>query len=107
MPTLADLHQAHQEEHQAYVTELRFELQGQIRNHVIEWSRQFGDRFIIAAYSAVNGKWDDVRNDLRKGRVTLEDGIRLVDKMLEARLINQRMHGFYLGQFKAIAGMEA
>jgi hypothetical protein len=48
-----------QELNDAYEAELRFELATQMRHHVIEWSRQFGDRFFFAVYSATKGAWDD------------------------------------------------
>jgi hypothetical protein len=92
-----------QELNDAYEAELRFELATQMRHHVIEWSRQFGDRFFFAVYSATKGAWDDVRKDLKRGRISLEDTIRLIDKMLEVKLINRRMYDAYSGQFETIA----
>lgn len=91
-----------QEINDAYLAELRFELASQMRNHVIEWSRQFQPNFFFTAHSAIRGAWDDVRNDLRKGRISLEDGVRLIDKMLEVKLISQNQYRWYLGQFEAI-----
>jgi hypothetical protein len=91
-----------QEINDAYITELRFELSLQMRNHVIEWSRQFQPRFFFAAYSATVGAWDDVKKDLRRGRISKKEATCLIDKMFQVKLINQSQYGFYLGQFEAI-----
>ena len=91
------------EANQAVVATVRYELDQQMRQSLVEWASSTGsNEFHMAVFSAVNGKWDDVRNDLRKGRITLEEASLIIDLFLECKLINRSQFVFYSQQFQAI-----
>jgi len=47
----------------------------------------FGERFFLAAYSALNGRWDEIKNDLRKGEIKPSTPVIILEKLLRFGLI--------------------
>jgi len=41
----------------------------------------------IAVLSAVNGKWDDVMKDVRRGRITAKQAKNIIDSLFRSQLI--------------------
>lgn len=99
--TIEELQQVQTEIDEAYKAEIRYELNLNLRRHVIEWAHKSPGNFFVAAYSAVNGAWDDVLKDIRRGRITVNQAIEILDKMLECRLITQRVYNWHKQKFEA------
>ena len=68
--------------------EIQFELDQRMRESLIDWSREFGDRFSLATISAVNGKYDDVRKDVANNKISLKDAKTILQKLLDYKMIN-------------------
>lgn len=78
---------------------------------IIEWARTEKEKrnnplFFPAVHSALNGAWDDVRKDLRRGRITQAEADRIADKFFEIGRIDEFQCTFYKGQFAEIAGVD-
>jgi hypothetical protein len=80
--------------------EVKFELSQSIRESIIESSREFGTKFFFATMSAVNGKYDDLRNDVIKNKISLTDAENILQKLLNNKLINQLIFDYQLELIK-------
>jgi hypothetical protein len=86
-----------------YLAEVRFELDLMMRARLVEWGRNNqGEKFFFAVESASRGYWDDVRNDLRRDRITIDQANQIADKCVEYKLITGRQAEFYKAQFEII-----
>lgn len=90
-----ELAQAQAEVEEAAIAEMRYELAMKLRQHIVDWARQTSDNLSTAAYSMVNGRWDDIPKDLYRGRITKEQAVSLLDELLKCRLITNRQHEWY------------
>lgn len=99
MLTPEQLEQAQAEVDEAYVTEMRYELDLILRQSIVDWAQGISDRLGMAAYSAVNGRWDDIQKDIQRERITSAQAIMLLDKFLECRLITSRQYDWFKQKF--------
>lgn len=100
--TLIDPVELEQELDEQYLAEMRWRLDRQMRGALVDWARGIGGNFFFAAESASRGYWDDVRGDLRKGRITLGQANQIAGKAAEFRLISGRQLEYYKTQFAGI-----
>lgn len=82
-----------------YKAEMKYALNYNLRQYVVDWAQQISDKFGMTAYSAVNGRWDDIRKDIRRERITKEQAIMLLDKLIECRLITNRLYEWHKQKF--------
>lgn len=92
MATIEELEKTQNEIDENYKAEMKYELNHNLRQYVVDWAQQIGDTFSMAAYSAVNGRWDDISKDIQRGRITKDQAIMLLDKVSECRLITSRQY---------------
>jgi hypothetical protein len=85
MLTLDELKQIQDEVDTNYIHEARYDLDLMLRQYIVDWTQ--GDKLRIAAYSAVNGHWDDVKKDIQRKRISKAEVIELLDEMLKCKLI--------------------
>ena len=78
-----------------YKAEMQYALDLNLRQYVVDWAQQISDTFGMAAYSAVNGKWDDIQKDIDLERIATTEAIILLDKLIECRLITNRLYEWY------------
>lgn len=81
---------------ESYKNELRFEISQNVRQQFINWGRKSPGAFFFAVYSMSNGAYDDLKKDVIRGRITIEQSSEILDKMLEYRLINQFLHDLHV-----------
>lgn len=85
-----------------YLAEMRWRLDRQMRGALVDWARGIGGNFFFAVYDAGRGYWDNVRNDLRRGKITHEQAGLITDKAVEYRLITGKQADVYKAQFHQI-----
>ena len=52
------------------------------------WARKNpNDKMFFAMHSVITGRWGDLGKDIERGRITLDEAVEILDKMLEHRLI--------------------
>ncbi len=76
--------------------EIKFKLSQKMRESIIESSREQGEKYFFATLSAVNGKYDDLRKDVTKNRISLTDAENILQKLLDNKLINQLVFDYQL-----------
>ena len=105
---LTDPYQVEQAAREEMLTDIRRELRALMVTAFLDWARARERQFFMAAWSAVNGAWDDVRKDLRRGRISLNQAVQIAEKLLECKLINAEQLVWYQQQFlTAIQSVEA
>ncbi|MCP4543873.1 MAG: hypothetical protein GY832_42710 [Chloroflexi bacterium] len=80
----------------------------QVNKQIVEWAhvekeKRSNQLFFPAVHSALSGAWDDVRKDLRRGRITLRDANDIADKFLQVGKINDWQCHHLKGRFASIA----
>lgn len=103
MSDLIDPAELEKEIDEAYTAEIRLELDAMLRRRLINWGKETGGSFFFAVYSAAKGAWDDVQNDLRKGRITLDQANLIANTCVAYKLITIKQAEFYKDRFSEIA----
>lgn len=107
MIALVDPKEQERELDELYTAEMRWQLDQRMRAALVEWGRKQSNTFLFyAVESASRGYWDDVRGDLRKGKITLGQANQIADKCVEYRLIMQRQADYYKQQFEWVVKNE-
>jgi hypothetical protein len=81
---------------------MRFELEQNLRLEIVNWGATREFKFHQAVISAAKGAWDDVRNDLRRNRISFAEANEIVEKFLEFKLVTKAQESWYKGQFLQI-----
>ena len=95
-----------QEVDEEYIRMMRFELEQNLRREIVNWGAAREFKFHQAVISAEKGAWDDVKKDLRRNRISLNEANEIVEKCLEFKLINKGQAFWYKNQFLQICSHE-
>ena len=68
--------------------QLQHELNDSLAQRLVE---EAGPGTKTAMLSAVNGKWHDVMKDVRRGRITYEQALQIIDALYRVRLITSML----------------
>lgn len=107
MITMEDCQKAQRELDEAHKYEVRFELAQMMRQRFVDWGRNRPGSFFFAVYSAANGAYDDLKKDVVRQHITLSQGIEILDKMFEFKLINQQTHNWHVQKITEAAQCQA
>jgi len=84
----------------AYRTEVYFELAAMTRQHFVD---EVSPCLSKTALGLANGRYDDARKDILSGRITSDEGVSLLQKMLGYKLISKRIFDWHSRKFMEAA----
>ena len=93
--TIEDLEQVQKAVDEAYKAEVYYEINLMLQQRFVDWGRTRPGAFFVAVYSVANGAFDDLKRDVMRQRITIDDAGEILDKMLEFGLINQSLHSWH------------
>jgi hypothetical protein len=68
---------------------IKEELKSNMREYLLNWSKQFNRDYQMAVYSAISGAYDDIEKDIRRNKYTAQEAILILDLMLKYDLISK------------------
>lgn len=92
---------------EAYKAEIRYEIENGVRQRFIDWGRKSPGAFFVAVYSVANGAYDDLKKDVVRQRITVEQATEILDKMLEYNLINQFLRDCHVNRIMESVSIKA
>ena len=78
-----------------YKEAVQRELNDHVAQRLVDDATAEGRHFKTAMLSAINGYWDDVQKDIERSRITPVDAHKIIDRMLNARLLTEFQAGAY------------
>lgn len=98
--TPEELNQIQDQLDQRLISEIRYELDCRLRQRIVDWAQTINDKFMMAAMSAVSGRWEDVLKDIERGRITQFQALSLLEEFKKCRLMSATAYDWRKRQIK-------
>jgi len=68
---------------------INYQLDQMQREYFLNWAKEFNDNnFFMSCYSSITGRWDDLKKDIARNKITFDQVNIIIDKLLSLKLIN-------------------